>query len=354
MAPGVLVSDVSCVAPAPVRQHLKHTISQKDSYGSYHPIEPESLDLESNFGPMQPDTIGYLQPTSADTSLEIMHKRYSTDGYLFVKNLLPKDKVLECRRAYFEHMAPSALLKAGSDPVDGIYCGADTRKYLPPGNLRRLFGLKDDPESDKYVELMINAHEADFYIKLTEIPELREFVRKFTGWKRETMLTRSMLRAFVPNSELTPVHYDQMYLRAGPPTSLTAWVPIGPISLQAGGLMYLDKSYDIGKATEAEFARNASNLSDEERVSAFNKNMNDGGFLSRDTVDYGKKAQRKWLIAEYEAGDVIFHNPWMVHASCKNKDPDSKIRLATDLRFVNSDEPYDTRWMKVYRPLDGL
>jgi phytanoyl-CoA hydroxylase len=118
--------------------------------------------------------------------------------------------------------------------------------------------------------------------------------------------------------------------------------------------MYLDKSYYIGKATEAEFARNASNLSDKERVSAFNKNMNDGGFLSRDTVDYGKKARRKWLIAEYEAGDVIFHNPWMVHASCKNKDPDSKIRLATDLRFVNSDEPYDTRWMKVYRPLDGL
>ncbi|KAJ5740598.1 Phytanoyl-CoA hydroxylase [Penicillium malachiteum] len=93
--------------------------------------------------------------------------------------------------------------------------------------------------------------------------------------------------------------------------------------------------------TEAEFAATAYNLSDEERVSAFNKNMNDGSFLSRDTAAYGKEARRKWLIAEYEAGDVIFHSPWMVHASCKNKDPNDRIRLATDLHFVDPEKPYD-------------
>ena len=76
--------------------------------------------------------------------------------------------------------------------------------------------------------------------------------------------------------------------------------------------------------------------------------MNDGGFLSRDTVAYGKDARRKWLIAEYEAGDVIFHNPWMVHASCKNKDPSSRIRLATDLRFVDPEKPYDEVSLQVF------
>jgi phytanoyl-CoA hydroxylase len=163
-----------------------------------------------------------------------------------------------------------------------------------------------------------------------------------------------MLRAFVPKSELTPVHYDQMYLRGGPPTSLTAWVPIGDISLEGGGLMYLEDSVSVGRFTEEEFARNAINLTPEERVSAFNKNMNDGGFLSRDTRAYGKEKKRRWLITDYEAGDVIFHSPWMVHASCKNMDPGAKIRLATDLRFVEDGKEYDRRWMKVYRPLDGL
>lgn len=194
----------------------------------------------------------------------------------------------------------------------GIYCGADSRKYLPPGNLRRLFGMKDDPDSDKYVELMISAHEAAFYLKFCADPDLAAFVRSFTGWQKELMLQRSMIRAFVPGSELTPVHYDQMYLRGGPPTSLTAWVPIGDVSLEGSGLMYLEKSVDIGQETEAEFSRRAGNLTSEERVSAFNKNMSDGGFLSRDTKAYGEENQRKWLITDYEAGDVIFHSPFLV------------------------------------------
>lgn len=147
-------------------------------------------------------------------------------------------------------MAPSGLLTDGSDPVAGIFSGTDSRKYLPPGNLRRLFGLKDDPDSDKYVELMVSAHEAPFYVNFCQSPELRQFISRFTGWEEPHMLQRTMLRAFVPNSELTPVHFDQMYLRAGPPTSLTAWVPIGDISLEGGGLMYLQGSTDIGKTTD--------------------------------------------------------------------------------------------------------
>jgi phytanoyl-CoA hydroxylase len=238
-------------------------------------------------------------------------------------------------------MSPSGLLASETDPVDGIYCGANHRRYLPPGNLRRLFGLKDDELSDKYVELMVSAHEAPFYLTLCENPTLRAFVRRFMGWDKELMLQRSMLRAFVPKCELTPVHYDQMYLRAGPPTSLTAWVPIGDISMEGGGLMYLEDSVTIGEKTEAEFAANATNLTPEERVSAFNKNMSDGGFLSRDTREYGKEKGRRWLITEYEAGDVIFHNPYLVHASCKNVDPENRIRLATDLRFVDATKDYD-------------
>ncbi|OJJ99079.1 hypothetical protein ASPACDRAFT_43738 [Aspergillus aculeatus ATCC 16872] len=53
--------------------------------------------------------------------------------------------------------------------------------------------------------------------------------------------------------------YREMYLRAGPPISLTAWMPIGDVSLEAGGVMYLEKSTDIGRRTEAEFGRNAGN-----------------------------------------------------------------------------------------------
>jgi hypothetical protein len=40
--------------------------------------------------------------------------------------------------------------------------------------------------------------------------------------------------------------------------------------------MYLGRPQVIGIKTEEEFARNSWNLTDEERISAFNENMNDG------------------------------------------------------------------------------
>ncbi|KAK7708839.1 hypothetical protein SLS57_008900 [Botryosphaeria dothidea] len=354
MAPGIQSVSAPDPTPLPQRKATAQNDASNDQYGRYYPADPATLNLESNFGPMDPASIGYLQPTSADTPLEIMRERFERDGYLHVKRLLPAAPVLACRAAYFTHMSPSGLLRPGTAPEAGTYSGADPRKYLPPGNLRRLFGLAGDAQSDAYADLMVSAHDAPFYADFCQIRELRDFVAAFTGWANPHMLQRTMLRAFVPDSELTPVHFDQMYLRAGPPTSLTAWVPIGPVSLEGGGLMYLEASTEIGRRTEAAFAAAAGSLTDEERVSAFNRNMNDGGFLSRDTVEYGRQERRKWLIAEYETGDVIFHNPWMVHASCKNKDPEGRIRLATDLRFVDPEKPYDKRWMKVYRPLDGL
>ena len=55
-----------------------------DIYGKYYPTNPSKLSLESNFGPMDPENIGYLQPTSKDTPLGVMRERFNRDGYLLV------------------------------------------------------------------------------------------------------------------------------------------------------------------------------------------------------------------------------------------------------------------------------
>ncbi|KAJ5098771.1 hypothetical protein N7532_005772 [Penicillium argentinense] len=232
MAPSRLeapTSQVSARLPAGKASPASLKPAPDDTYGTYYPTDPDTLDLESDFGPMEPGTVGYLQPTSIGTPLEIMHERFERDGYLFAKRCISKEASLKCREAYFNYMAPSGLLKEGTAPVDGIFSHKDSRKYLPPGNLRRLFGLKNDTESEKYLELMISAHEAPFYLDLCANQVLRDFITRFKGWEKPQMLQRTMLRAFVPSSELTPVHFDQMYLRAGPPPSLTAWVPIGDV-----------------------------------------------------------------------------------------------------------------------------
>jgi ectoine hydroxylase-related dioxygenase (phytanoyl-CoA dioxygenase family) len=52
---------------------------------------------------------------------------------------------------------------------------------------------------------------------------------------------------------------------------------------------------------------------------------------------------RKWLGAEYEAGDVVLHHPYNIHCSAVNGT--EVIRLATDLSFVETGKRFDKRWM---------
>ena len=178
------------------------------------------------------------------------------------------------------------------------------------------------------------------------------------NWKDEVLLSRTLLRHTFPSAESTGIHYDQIFLRGGDAADefLTAWVPIGDIALDGGGLMYLEGSMELGRQIEAGFTENAGNLTDEERISGFNANMMDGGVLSRDAEDFGGKEAKgkKWLIAAYEAGDVVFHNPYIIHGAAMNEDKQGRIRLSTDLRFYAEGMGLDKRWMKVFTLGDGL
>lgn len=62
-----------------------------------------------------------------------------------------------------------------------------------------------------------------------------------TGWGDNIIsVRRSLLRNNTPGNKAIGVHYDQIFLRHGEDTSVTAWVPMGDISLTGGGLIYLE------------------------------------------------------------------------------------------------------------------
>lgn len=66
-----------------------------------------------------------------------------------------------------------------------------------------------------------------------------------------------------------------------------------------------------------------------------------GGMLSNGPAEFGSAHGRKWLVTDYEAGDVVLHNAYSIHASTMNYDVEGVIRLGTDLRFVDSSRPWD-------------
>ena len=128
--------------------------------------------------------------------------------------------------------------------------------------------------------------------------------------------------------------------------------------------MYLEHSDDIGKDMEDDFMKRSEHFTPEERISGFNQNMARDGQLSHNVTEFmqevnqgpfgvkGKK--RRWLSGNYEAGDIVFHNPYLIHGAVKNQDPQGRIRLSTDLRFWEEGAPLDKRWMQMWRPDDGL
>jgi phytanoyl-CoA hydroxylase len=70
----------------------------------------------------------------------------------------------------------------------------------------------------------------------------------------------------------------------------------------------------LGKELEDGFTKRAraSGLSDEEAKSAFNKNMLESGLLTEGPAEFGHSCKRRWLVSDYEAGDVVLHTTYTV------------------------------------------
>ena len=309
-----------------------------------------TLKLRTNDGGyVDRTTVGWLTSTPFSTSVSEMRRRYEKDGYLWVKNVIPRDDVYDMREHYFQNLTPTGLLAPETPPRLGL--------FNPSADPLAHQGLGGTPLETSH-SLLDAAHASPTYRRFLTHPALRSFVRHLTGWQQEVLLERGLLRHNAPGSLSTGIHYDQLFLRAGDPSFVTAWVPIGDCSAQGGGLMYLEDSVGVGEAVEREFGVQAAKegMSDEEKKSAFNRHMGAGGHLSQDAGEFGRTTGRgrRWLLADYDAGDIVFHSPWMVHGATRNEDPEGRIRLSTDLRFYEKGARIDERWMGVFFHGDGL
>lgn len=133
----------------------------------------------------------------------------------------------------------------------------------------------------------------------------------------------------------------------------------GDISINGGGLCYLANSVLLRRAIEEDFNTRAATFTQEQHISAYNFNMLGGGMSASSPQEFRSMHStlgvHKWLVTNYEAGDVVFHDPYSIYASGRNEDPESRIRLSTDLRFYEKDDPgIDQRWFKFWSPGDGL
>ena len=60
--------------------------------------EPERLAVKGIKGSIKEEQLGRLRPTPKGTTTEEMRRRLDEDGYLFIKNLIPRADILNVRK----------------------------------------------------------------------------------------------------------------------------------------------------------------------------------------------------------------------------------------------------------------
>ena len=275
--------------------------------------------------PMTPDRLGWLIPTDPGLPVAQLREQYREQGYLWLKGVLPRDKVMDFRRRYFTAFLETGLVHPGFDPVEGIYAG----------------GGEDRVAINRTMMTFVRTAAYESFCLMEELWRFYDVFLEGASYLHK----RKIVRHTRPQDRsCTGAHYDLVYLRGGTDRVCTSWIPIGDTPVEMGGLVYLEGSDAWGRKMEAEYREKAAGLPPSERVSAYNRYMDNSGWMTKDLPTLAARVGARWLVADYETGDMVVHSPYMVHASTVNLDARGRMRLSTDIRYQRVQDEIDIRW----------
>jgi ectoine hydroxylase-related dioxygenase (phytanoyl-CoA dioxygenase family) len=290
-----------------------------ESKPSTNPLTSNGTSLD-----MSPKRLGSLQASAATTPIPQLREQFKEQGYIWLKHFFDRADILKFRERFFSAFKDVGLLAEGSNPADGSYSG----KEVSPSATNKIL-----------MEFVRTAAYESFCLQ----PKLWQFYDAFLQGP-SYLHKRKIVRYTTPgNPRSTGAHYDLIYLRSGTEKVCSSWIPLGDIPVEMGGLVYLEGSDALGRKMEADFSELNKDLPRSEQINAYNKNMGQG-WLTKDLRTLAEKADGRWLIADYEAGDMVVHSAYMIHAATENMDPKGRMRLSTDIRYQNVRDEIDARW----------
>ncbi|AZI56841.1 phytanoyl-CoA dioxygenase [Nakamurella antarctica] len=270
-----------------------------------------------------PARLGALQPVpdSERGDKDALWSRMRRDGYLYLKNQIDPELVRAFREYYFTKMAETGLVERGSDMREAV----GTQVAIDRALLRSILFGDIVPGSE--------------YESLTSHPSIKGWFEWFLG-DDVHLHKRKIIRHTRPGEAgigtATQAHYDLVYLRGGTDKVLAMWIPLGDCPVDMGGLTYLEGSHHPVMADERNGVLRAAE------------------WITADLPKLAEKYDSRWLVADYEAGDVVVHSSHIIHAGTDNVDSQDRLRLSTDIRYQRASEPIDWRWQEHWHDQDGL
>ncbi len=239
-----------------------------------------------------------------------LKQRIADDGYLLLRGLIDRDKVLQARQTIMAHMATQEALTPDTPILEGVM-----------------------PKGGRSVPMMGRkgiAHHED----VAAVLESEELYSFFATYFDEPALTFNYkwLRA-VGNEQYTGAHYDYVYMGQGSPQLHTVWIPFGDIEIEQGTLAMCVGS---NRLPAFEKLKETYGHMDVDRDHT-------EGWFTKDPMEIVEKFGGQWATTNYRAGDVILFGMHTMHASTTNLT--NRFRLSCDVRFQPTSEPADKRWI---------
>ena len=232
-----------------------------------------------------------------------LRKRLRDEGYLFLKGILPEDKVLHLRKSILKFCREAGWLRAGSDLMDGL----TDREPIQEG---------DDEWRPVYAKLQ--ALEEFHCLKLHD--NVHNIMEKIFQ-EPVCALPATISRIAFPcdNERGTQPHQDWLYVR-GSTEIISCWAPLGDVPEEVGGLRILKGSHKAGFLVP----RPAPGP---------------GGHIVN--ID----PALEWVQSGYEVGDLLLFKSLTVHAAAENHTQDV-LRLSIDFRYAGQSHTISETWMK--------
>ncbi len=218
-------------------------------------------------------------------------------GYVFLKNVAPRQKLLDLRRDMLSLCREAGWIADSTDELSAQWSGAGP------------FTEGEPPYMDVYRKVL----HLDSFKAVPEDPALIDVMGKIIDGP-VLVHRRKIGRITFPSNtaQTTGAHQDFFYIR-GTPETYTMWMPVGDCPIRLGGLAVLDASHKKGFI---------------DHITVPGKKYAGFGLPDERMPEEAKE----WHASDFELGDVLIFHSHTIHEALPNLTGDM-IRLSIDNRY---------------------
>ena len=237
------------------------------------------------------------------------------DGFIYLKDFFKKEEILDLREYYFELFPENTILKNGTSNREGISSG---KKF------NVVYGSEDHP-AYKFVR----SEKLNNFIKSKKLAILINHLAECKTKRLKRVVVRHLYKSSRTSAK---AHRDSQWSTGN---VLSSWIVLGDCPVDSGGIVYLEKSNKLKL----------------EKIKPHFPKYYDTKWITDDLKDLSDKLEKRWCYTNFKAGDLIIHDPDVIHASLDSNN--EYMRLSIEVRFIPVKESPDSRWTGDWKGGDG-